>query len=115
MDRIGCAVIGAGWWGTTAHLPALLRHPRAELLAVQHHDPEQAERTGRDFGVPHAWSSTKRVLDLPDLRAVVISSTPNLHFRQAKAALERGIHVLIEKPMCFSAAQAWELVKLASR
>ncbi len=115
MGQIDCAVIGAGWWGTTAHVPALLRHPHARLLAVQHHDAAQAERTARDFGVPHGWASVRRVLDLPGLAAVVISSTPNLHFRQAKAALDRGLHVLLEKPMCISAAHARQLVEMAAQ
>ena len=43
----------------------------------------------------------------------VISSTANMHHPHAKAALERGLHVLIEKPMTITVAQANELVELA--
>jgi predicted dehydrogenase len=112
--KIRCAVIGAGWWGTTAHIPALLAHPNAELVAVQHQDPDQAHRIARDFDVPHGCATVEQVLALDGLDAVVVSSTPNAHYSQAKAALERGLHVLIEKPMAIAAREAMELVELAA-
>ena len=37
-DIVNCGVIGAGWWSTTAHLPALREHPKARLVAVQKRD-----------------------------------------------------------------------------
>lgn len=114
-NRIRCAVIGAGWWGTTAHIPALLRHPRADLRCVHHRDRTVAQRIARDFGVPRAAATIEEALDREPLDAVVISSTPNVHFSQARAALQRGLHVLIEKPMTITAAEAGELVALAER
>lgn len=113
MTPVRCAVIGAGWWGTTAHVPALKAHPDADLLAVQHLDAAQAEKIARDFGVPQGMTDVQQVLALPGLQAVAISSTPNLHYPQARAALERGLHVLIEKPMSLTAAQAQELLDIA--
>jgi predicted dehydrogenase len=115
MTTVRCAVVGAGWWGTTAHVPALRRHPAAELVAVQNPDPALAKKIAADFNIPHACRTFQEVLEIPDLNAVVISSTPNLHFEQIKAALERGLHVLVEKPMTFTAAQAREVVALAEK
>ena len=108
-------IIGAGWWATTAHIPAILEHPRASLLAVQCRSREKADRVARDFGAPHACSSVEDLLDLPELDAVVIATTPNVHYEQAKAALERSKHVLLEKPMTFTAAEAEELCELADQ
>ncbi|MCY4442193.1 MAG: Gfo/Idh/MocA family oxidoreductase [Deltaproteobacteria bacterium] len=113
--RVRCAVIGAGWWGTTAHIPALLRHPGADLCCVHHRDRQVAQRIARDFAVPCAAASVEEALDREPLDAVVISSTPNVHYAQATAALQRGLHVLIEKPMTITAAEAGELVSLADR
>ena len=48
-----------------------------------------------------------------ELEAVVVSSVPALHYSQAKAALTRGCHVLIEKPMTITSSEAEELVALA--
>ncbi|HEV2294775.1 MAG TPA: Gfo/Idh/MocA family oxidoreductase [Tepidisphaeraceae bacterium] len=115
MSPVRCAVIGAGWWGTTAHVPALTRHPRAELLAIQTTDANSARKIAADFSVPHACETIDQVLAIADLDAVVISSTPNLHYAQAAAALERGLHVLVEKPMTFTAAEARRLVALAEQ
>jgi predicted dehydrogenase len=113
MDKVRCGVIGAGWWGTMAHVPALKRHPHAELVAVQGRDLPVIRKVATDFGVPHAYDSVNELLATPGLAAVVISSTPHLHYAQAKAALERGLHVLLEKPMTFRAEEARELVALA--
>ncbi len=115
MKKLKCAVIGAGWWGTTAHVPALKQHPRAELIAIQTRDRDQARKIAADFGVPHGCTTIEEVLAIDGLRAVAISSTPHLHYAQAKACLERGLHVLIEKPMTFTVREAQELVDLAAK
>lgn len=113
--KIKCGVIGAGWWGTYAHIPALLAHPAAELVAIQENDPEQARKVAADFGVPHACTTTEELLSIDGLQAVVVSSSPHLHFQQAAAALRRGKHVLIEKPMTFTASEARQLLDLAEQ
>ena len=113
--KVRCGVIGAGWWGTYAHIPALLDHPDAELAAIQTRGQSEALKVARDFGIPHAYSSWEELLAKETLDAVVICSTPNLHYEQARAALQRGLHVLVEKPMTFTAAQARELVSLADQ
>ena len=95
--RVACGVIGAGWWGTSAHIPALLRHPGAELVAIQTRDADDAGRVARHFAIPQAFISAEELIALPGLEAVVISSPPHLHYPQARAALLRGLHVLVEK------------------
>jgi len=55
-----------------------------------------------------------RLLDQP-LDAVVISSPHHLHHEHASAALDRGLHVMCEKPMTLDPAQAWDLVRRAER
>ena len=112
---VKCAVVGAGWWGTEAHIPAIQNHPQGQLVAVQKRDPEAAGRVARDFSVPFPCTTMEQVLAIEDLDAVVISSTPNAHHAQARAALEHGCHVLIEKPMTLTVAQAEELVEVAQR
>jgi predicted dehydrogenase len=115
MKPVRVGVIGAGWWATFAHIPAVKSHSRAELVAVQSRERAKAEKIARDFGAKHACTTVEEILALPELDAVIIASTPNVHFAQAKAALESGRHVLIEKPMTFTAAEARELVELAAQ
>ena len=107
--------MGAGWWATTAHIPALKRHPLAEVVAVQKRNPAEARKVADDFGIPVACSTMEEVLAVPGLDAAIISSTPNAHYAQARAALERGLHVLIEKPMTITAKEAEDLVELAEK
>lgn len=115
MKKVRIGIIGAGWWATSAHLPAVKAHPEAELVAVQSREKAKVERIARDFGANHACTKLDEILALKNLDAVVVASTPNVHHAQAKAALERGLHVLIEKPMTFTADEARELVEIAAR
>ena len=115
MKTVKCAVVGAGWWGTTAHIPTLKRHPLAELVAVHSCNADKAHQVATDFCVPHACTTMQEVLVVEGLEAVVISSTPNVHYAQALAALQRDLHVLIEKPMTIKAAESEELVALAEK
>jgi predicted dehydrogenase len=114
MKKARIVVIGGGWWATTAHIPAIKSHRGAELVAVQSRKRAKAERVARDFGAKHACVRVEELLALPELDGVIVSTTPNVHHSQAKAALERGLHVLVEKPMTFTVAEARELVELAA-
>jgi predicted dehydrogenase len=115
MKNIHIGVIGAGWWATFAHIPAIKSHPNAELLAVQSRKKTKAERIARDFGAKYACTDVEELLSLKDLDAFIVAATPNVHFVQARAALEQGLHVLIEKPMTFTVDEARELVEIAAR
>ncbi len=115
MKKVKIGVIGAGWWATTAHIPAVKSHPDAELVAVQSRERGTARKIARDFGVKYCCTSVEELLSVKQLDAVIIASTPNVHHAQARAALERGLHVLIEKPMTFTADEARELVELAAQ
>ena len=113
MKKVRVGVIGAGWWATFAHIPAVRSHADAELVAVQSREQAKAEKIAWDFGAKHACTTVEEILAVSELDAIIIASTPNVHFEQAKAALESGRHVLIEKPMTFTAGEARELVELA--
>lgn len=115
MKKIRIGIIGAGWWGTSAHIPAVKSHPGAELLAVQSRERANCEKIARDFGAKHAFVDFQELLGVKGLDAVIVASTPNVHFPQARAALERGLHVLVEKPMTFTADEARELVEMAAQ
>jgi predicted dehydrogenase len=115
MKKVRIGVIGAGWWATFAHIPAVKSHPKAELVAIQSREQANAEKIARDFGARHACTGLEQILALKELDAVIVASTPNVHFTQARAALERGLHVLIEKPMTFTVDEARELVEIAAQ
>lgn len=115
MDRVRCGVIGSGWWATYAHIPALIANAKAELVAIQNDEPVQADRIAKDFRVPNACLTIDELLAIDGLQAVVISSPPCFHYEQAIAALASGMHVLVEKPMTITLAEAMELDELATQ
>jgi predicted dehydrogenase len=110
---VRCGVIGAGWWATYAHIPALLEHPSAELVGIQKRSISEARQVASHFGIEKAFDSVEDLL-AEGLDAAVVSSTPHLHFSHAKAALESGAHVLIEKPMTVHSCEARELKAIAT-
>lgn len=109
------AVVGCGWWSTFAHLPALSRNSDADVVALA--DPNRANRAAAAaaFGVPLQFDDVEELLDAVAVDAVVVAVPHAHHFRCARIALERGAHVLLEKPMVIDVAEARELVELAHR
>ena len=113
QNKIKCGVIGAGWWATFAHIPALLAHPNTELVAIQNDNLHEAKKIAHDFQIPIACTTARQLLAIEGISAIVVSSSPHLHYHDAYAALALGKHVLIEKPMTLTVAEAMELVKMA--
>ncbi|NNG35203.1 Gfo/Idh/MocA family oxidoreductase [Nakamurella aerolata] len=99
------AVLSAGGWSQTAHLPALLSDPGCQVVAVSSPDPVARQRIGQLPGMPPPVADWRAALARePDV--VVVSSPPAAHLDMATAALRRGADVLVEKPFAPNAAQA---------
>jgi predicted dehydrogenase len=114
MSKTRIGVIGAGWWATTCHLPALAARDDVELVAVCRLGNELLQDIKKKFGFAFATEDYRELLD-HDLDGVVVTSPHHRHFEHARAALENGCHVLCEKPMTLHAREAWELVELAKK
>ncbi len=99
--RLSVAVIGAGHMGRF-HAEKFARLPGVEVAAIVDPDPARAKIS--DF---------RNVLD--QVEAAVIAVPTNLHHEVARAFLERGRHVLIEKPLAATLAEADDLVNLAAQ
>ena len=112
MSRVRIGLIGAGWWATTNHLPILAGRDDVALVAVCRLGPELLQAIKERFGFSFATEDYRDLLDL-DLDGVIVASPHILHHEHARAALERGFHVMCEKPMTLDPAQAWDLVHLA--
>jgi predicted dinucleotide-utilizing enzyme len=94
--RIG--VIGAGWWVTENHLPILEKREDVELVAICRRNRTELERVKERFGFKLATDDYGELLDAP-LDGVMVTSPHHLHFEHARAALKKGLHVLVEKPL----------------
>ena len=112
---VSVAVVGCGWWSTTAHLPAIQSDPRARLVAVADPDAGKRVRAVKRFGADHAFADWRTMLDSVELDAVVVATPPGHHYAVAAAALELGIAVLVEKPMVIDPAEGFHLLELSRR
>ncbi len=112
-SRVGVGVIGTSWWADAMFLPALAAHPGAEVLAVCGRNAERARAFARRWSVPAAYTDTDALLDHRGLDAVLILTPNRLHHPLTMAALERGLHVLCEKPLALDVQQAQEMLAAA--
>jgi predicted dehydrogenase len=113
MKKARLGFIGAGWWATANHMPLLAQRDDVELVAVCRLGKDELKQLQDRFGFPFATEDAKELVMQPGLDAVVVSSPHTLHYEHARLALEHGLHVLCEKPMCTRAGHARELVRLA--
>jgi len=110
--RIRTAVLGTGFMGRV-HLEALRRVENVDVAAIAGRNPAAAEKLGSAFGVPRADADA--ILRDPTIDAVHICTPNAQHFPMAKEALHAGKHVLCEKPLAVSVAEAQELAALAAQ
>ncbi|HZP44663.1 MAG TPA: Gfo/Idh/MocA family oxidoreductase [Candidatus Binataceae bacterium] len=109
MTRIG--VVGLGKMGLS-HLAILNAHPEAQVAAVCDSNSYVLTTLHKYTGL-RVTSDYERLLTEVELDAVVIATPPRLHSEMVRAALERGLHVFCEKPLCLNVADSVELAALA--
>jgi predicted dehydrogenase len=121
-SEIGVAVIGGGMIGGAHAFAYMAQHTvlpilsrRVRLVKAVDSDIHAAKALAQRFGFENAGTNWKEILS--DSRIGVVSiALPNfLHYEVAKALLQAGKHVLCEKPLAVSPADAWDLVRVAER
>jgi scyllo-inositol 2-dehydrogenase (NADP+) len=95
------------------HNLAVQSVPGWELTAVCDVNPERIAAAQELAPEARGFSDATEMLDSELVDIVVVSTPPNTHFEWARAALERGIHVVLEKPMALTAEQCDEVLRLA--
>ncbi|RME65704.1 MAG: gfo/Idh/MocA family oxidoreductase, partial [Caldilineae bacterium] len=108
-NTIGFAILGAGMVADY-HRQAILAHEDqgARLVAVGHYDPQRFAAISARFGVP--CRSYDEILADPNVDAVCVCTPSGQHAAQAIAAAQAGKHVLVEKPMALSLADADRMI-----
>ncbi len=107
-------VVGLGWAGQQ-HIAAYAAIPGVELVAIAGQESDMLAELGAEYRVPHLLESWADLLDVPGLDAVSIAVPTFLHAPIAIAALERGIHVLSEKPIARDGDEGQAMVDAARR
>lgn len=104
--RLRIGVVGTSSHVANTHLTYLASYPRAELAAVCGRNADRTAATAARFGIPVGYTDFADMLDRGKLDAVVIGSPDDLHSSMALAALDHGLHVLCEKPLARTTAEA---------
>ncbi len=107
-------LVGAGFVGPQ-HIDAVRRLGFVDIVAIAGRSDESGRRKAEALGAQKGYGSYQALLDDPDVQ-VVHNATPNyLHYEVTSAALARGKHVVTDKPLAMTAAQAKRLVNEAQR
>lgn len=113
-DIVRVGVIGYGYWG-----PNVVRNMHAvegcEVVGICDKSPAALKRARQIYPGISLSTHFEEVLKSPDVDAVAIITPVFTHFELAKAALENGKHVFVEKPFTATSRQAEELIELADR
>ncbi len=106
------AVVGYGYWGPNL-VRNVIERPDLELAALCERDPERAAAfSARTPGV-QVHQELDVLLADPEVDAVLVATPPRTHHAVVRAALEAGKHVLVEKPLATTSADARDLIDVA--
>ena len=107
------ALFGSGWI-MDYHARGVLEHPQGELVAAANWRPESLAALAERHGIPRTTTDWRELAADPAIDAVVIATPNALHAPQAIACLEAGKHVLVEKPMARTLAEAEAMNRAAA-
>jgi predicted dehydrogenase len=111
-EKLRVGVVGVGWAGQQ-HLAGFARIDEVELYALAGMETDRVAELSDRYGIEHRYARWEDMLDDAELDAVSIAVPTYLHAPIAVAALERGIHVLTEKPEAGTGAEAQRMVDAA--
>jgi predicted dehydrogenase len=112
-DRVRVGVVGTSWYADLMHLPNLKSHPRVELVAICGRDQERAGARAQQYGIPQVFADYRALIERAGVDALVVATPDDLHHPITMRALDAGLHVLCEKPLALTAAQAQEMYRVA--
>jgi predicted dehydrogenase len=110
MEKIGVGIIGAGWVAGE-HAKAYSKNPITRIVAVSSGSIESAKTFAATHKIEKVYSSHTQLLEDEEVQVVSICSPNYLHYQHAIDAAKARKHILLEKPMCTTASEAYEIAK----
>ncbi len=110
--KIKWGVIGCGGIANRRTLPGMMLDDNAELVAVMDMRIEAAEACREKYGAKYAFDKAEELLAFEEIEAVYIASPVFCHKAQCAMAAKAGKHILLEKPMGLSVAEAREIAEI---
>ncbi|KAL2146603.1 hypothetical protein VTI28DRAFT_3102 [Corynascus sepedonium] len=114
QKQFNVGIVGYGLSAKVFHIPFIALTPSLKLHAILQRSPKEGNSAPHDHpDVRHFTAFEDLLTDEADLQVLVLCTPPDTHYRLARAALEAGKHVLVEKPFVPTADEADELAALA--
>lgn len=113
MNTVRWGVLSTAKIGREKVIPAMQEGRYCEVVALASRSLDRAEATAEALGIPKAFSAYEDLLEDPEIDAVYIPLPNHLHVPWTLKALEAGKHVLCEKPLGLTAAEAQQVVEAA--
>ncbi len=113
MDKFRIGVIGLGMG--RHHVAGYLTHPAAQVVAIADLDEARLQEIGDKNNVPNRYKTAEEMLEKEQLDIVSVATPNKFHAPLTIAALEKGCHVLCEKPMAMNAQEAQQMLDAAER
>jgi predicted dehydrogenase len=114
--KIKYGIIGTGWIAES-HVESLKQMPDVEIVAAADLIPGKAEKFMKKYGVPNVrcYPDHKSMLEAEELDAVSVCTYNTTHAVCTIDSLEKGVNVLLEKPMCVTVEEAAEIIRAEKR
>lgn len=112
MIKIVC--IGAGYFAPF-HVEAWRRIPEVALLAICDMDQDKAQALATQYRVPYVYSDVKKMLEDLQPDVVDIITPPSTHLELCQLAVERGAHVICQKPLAPTLEEAQKIVEVCQK
>ena len=113
-DVVKFGVVGYGYWGPNV-VRNLDRLDEADVVAVCDKSPAARRKVAKAYPDVLVTDDARDIMSSPDIDAIAVVTPVWTHYELAKAALQNGKHIFVEKPFTTNAAQAEELIELAAR
>lgn len=111
-EKLRVAVIGAGRWSASAHLPGFTRSPLCDVVMLCDLDRELGEARAKEFNIPEFTTDFEKVLAREDIDVIDVVTRAD-HQEMVFDVLEAGKHCLVEKPVCHDYRDVWLAHQLA--
>jgi len=114
-EKVRWGILSTAAIGTRLVIPAMQKGEWSEVTAIASRDLHKAEEAARALGIPKAYGTYEALLDDPEIEAVYNPLPNHLHVPWSLMAAAHGKHVLCEKPLSLTAAEARKLLAMRDR
>ena len=113
--HVKIGIIGTSWWTDAMYMPALSKHPNADVRAIVGRNLDHAREFAKQWNVPNAYTSIEELLANESLDAMLIVASNKHHYPMAMQAIEHRLHVLCEKPLAMNYTEAIHMAEAAEK